>query len=57
MPVPQKMSFLVGSRGWASCPPKKGLLRLVQDVRCNISTQKTDVENKIGAGFTGNIDR
>ncbi|MEG4884470.1 hypothetical protein QUB75_27345 [Microcoleus sp. K1-B6] len=54
MPVPQKMSFLVG---WASCPPKKGLLILVQDVRCNILTQKTDVQNKIGAGFTGNIDR
>jgi len=28
MPVPQRMNFLVG---WASCPPMKGLLQLVQD--------------------------
>ncbi|MEG4171614.1 hypothetical protein QUA11_29160 [Microcoleus sp. S13_D1] len=30
MPVPQRVDFLVGSRGWASSPPKKGLLRMVQ---------------------------
>jgi hypothetical protein len=27
MPVPQKLNFLVG---WASCPPLKGLLKIVQ---------------------------
>ncbi|MEG4346161.1 hypothetical protein QUB70_23190 [Microcoleus sp. A003_D6] len=35
MPVPQRVSFLVGSRGWASCPPVKGLLIMVQDVSSN----------------------
>jgi hypothetical protein len=30
MPVPQRVDFLVG---WASCPPKKGLLKMVQDIR------------------------
>ncbi|MEG4915247.1 hypothetical protein QUB12_19390 [Microcoleus sp. B7-D4] len=30
MPVPQRVDFLVGSRGCASSPPKKGLLRMVQ---------------------------
>jgi len=34
-PVPQRVDFLVGSRGWAGCPPKKGLLTMVQDVRSN----------------------
>jgi hypothetical protein len=29
MPVPQRVNFLVG---WASCPPLKGLSRMVQDV-------------------------
>jgi hypothetical protein len=29
MPVPQRVSFLVG---WASCPPVKNLLRMVQDL-------------------------
>ncbi|MEG5005623.1 hypothetical protein [Microcoleus sp. B5-D4] len=33
-PVPQ-MSFLVGSRGWASCPPMKDLLRMVPDFEIN----------------------
>ncbi|MEG4345852.1 hypothetical protein QUB70_21615 [Microcoleus sp. A003_D6] len=27
MPVPQRVNFLVG---WASCPPMKALLRMVQ---------------------------
>ncbi|MEG5006828.1 hypothetical protein [Microcoleus sp. B5-D4] len=33
MPVPQRVDFLVGSRGWASCPPVKGLLTMVPDIR------------------------
>ena len=30
MPVPQRVDVLVG---WASCPPVKGLLTMVQDIR------------------------
>jgi len=30
MPVPQRVDFLVG---WASCPPVKGLLTIVPDIR------------------------
>ncbi|MEG4855818.1 hypothetical protein QUA83_00355 [Microcoleus sp. K1-B1] len=32
MPVPQTINFPVGSRVWASCPPLKDLLIMVQDV-------------------------
>jgi hypothetical protein len=32
MPVPQRVNFLVG---WASCPPIKGLLRMVQYLSLN----------------------
>jgi hypothetical protein len=32
MPVPQRVSFLVG---WARCPPVKGLLRMVQHLSFN----------------------
>ncbi|WP_333410044.1 hypothetical protein [Microcoleus sp. T2B6] len=32
MPVPQRVNFLVG---WASCPPIKGLLRIVQYLSLN----------------------
>src|SRR4028119_2039942 len=32
MPVPQRVDFLVG---WASCPPVKGLLTMVQDIRAS----------------------
>jgi hypothetical protein len=32
MPVPQRVDFLVG---WASCPPVKGLLTMVPDIRAS----------------------
>ncbi|MEG3894175.1 MULTISPECIES: hypothetical protein [unclassified Microcoleus] len=34
MPGLQRVDFFAGSRGWASCPPVKGLLTTVQDVSC-----------------------
>ncbi|MEP6490525.1 hypothetical protein NDI43_25545 [Microcoleus vaginatus GB2-A3] len=32
LPVPQQVHFIVG---WASCPPREGLLRMVQHLSLN----------------------
>jgi hypothetical protein len=46
MPVPQKFNCLVG---WASRPPEKSLLRMLQDMRFN--EVKPNIHLKIVLGF------
>jgi len=49
MPVPQRVSFLVG---WASCPPVKGLLIMVQDVSSNRRLVVVAIVRQSGRGLS-----
>jgi hypothetical protein len=48
MPVPHRVSFLVG---WASCPPVKGLLIMVQDVSSNRRLVVVAIVRQSGGGL------